>query len=181
MPVDALRSVAPHIDMVLKHVHAKRIVSELSMADKGLFFRHFKGFRPEKIGRGRVARAVKKEILEGKGNVVFANMIILHWNQANANLYQDMVEHVQTINEDVEAIEQITDEQANPILDDLLSRYGQVDVLLCTRLNGVRFDESLIQQRLVPGGAAESTPSEESAPAAADQAAAGDDAKPAAG
>ena len=54
-------------------------------------------------------------------------------------------------------------------------------MLLCTRLNGVRFDESLIQQRLVPGGAAESTPSEESAPAAAVQATAGDDAEPAAG
>jgi hypothetical protein len=152
MPVDALRSVAPQIDAVLKHVHPKRIVSELSMADKGLFFRHFKGFRPEKIGRGRVARAVKKEILEGKGNVVFANMIILHWNQAHGHLYQDMVEHVQTINEDVEAIETITDDQANPILDDLLERYSQVDVLLCTRLNGVRFEESLIQSRLVPGG-----------------------------
>ena len=117
-----------------------------------------------------MARAVKKEILEGKGNVVFANMIILHWNQANAYLYQDMVEHVKTINEDVEAIEKITDEQANPILDDLLERYAQVDVLLCTRLNGVRFDESLIQRRLVPGGSTqdetESTPASEDEPAA---------------
>ena len=160
MPVDALRSVAPHIDMVLKHIHAKRVVSEISMADKGLFFRHFKGFRPEKIGRGRVARAVKKEILEGKGNIVFANIIILHWNQANGHLYQDMVEHVQSINEDVEAIEKITDEQANPILDDLLERYDQVDVLLCTRLNGVRFDEALIQRRLVPGGPVDTESSE---------------------
>lgn len=171
MPVDALRSVAAQMDSVLKHVHPKRIVSELSMADKGLFFRHFKGFRPEKIGRGRVARAVKKEILEGKGNVVFANMIILHWNQAHGNLYQDMVEHVKTINEDVEAIEKITDEQANPILDDLLGRYEQVDVLLCTRLNGVRFDEALIASRLVPGGASEEPPatSEDAGSSAADE------------
>ena len=79
-------------------------------------------------------------------------MIILHWNQAHGHLYQDMVEHVKTINEDVEAIEKITDEQAHPILDDLLGRYAQVDVLLCTRLNGVRFGEELIQSRLVPGG-----------------------------
>jgi hypothetical protein len=172
MPVDALRSIAAQMDAVLKHVHPKRIVSELSMADKGLFFRHFKGFRPEKIGRGRVARAVRKEILEGKGNVTFANMIILHWNQANGSLYQDMVEHVKTINEDVEAIEKITDEQANPILDDLLERYEQVDVLVCTRLNGVRFDEALIHSRLVPGGAAEesSSPPKGADPGAGDEA-----------
>jgi len=166
MPVDALRSIADHIDAVLKSVHPKQIAQEASMADKGLFFRHFKGFRPEKIGRGRVARAVKKEILEGKGNTVFANMIILHWNQAHGRLYQDMVEHVKTINEDVEAIERITDEQANPILDDLLERYDPVDVLICTRLNGVRFEEARIEKRLTPGGGEE--PSDDAAEPSSD-------------
>ena len=162
MPVDALRSVGAHMSALLKSIHPQRIASEASTVDKGLFFRHFKGFRPEKIGRGRVARAVQREILDGKGNAVFANMIILHWNQAKGRLYEEMVDHVKTINEDVESIEAITDEQANPILDDLLSRYDQVDVLLCTRLNGVRFGESLIQARLEPGGG--TAPSAEPAP-----------------
>jgi len=148
MPVDALRSVAAHMSAVLKPLHPKRIASEVATVDKGLFFRHFKGFRPEKIGRGRVARAVQREILDGKGNAVFANMIILHWNQAHGRLYEEMVDHVKTINEDVEAIETITDEQAKPILDDLLSRHDPIDVLICTRLNGVRFGESVISSRL---------------------------------
>ena len=74
-----------------------------------------------------------------------------------------MVTHVQAINEDVEAIEQIEDDIANKIIDDLLERHHRVDILLCVRLNGVRFREEVIRARLDPSAeapASETPPSD---------------------
>lgn len=164
MPVDAVRSVADHMDYILRQVHPKRLVSEIARLDKGAFFRNFKGFRPEKIGRGRVKKAVDREVLTGTGNAVFANLLIVHWNEAFDVLYQEMVQHVQAINEDVEAIEEITDDQAHPIIDDLAARHSLEDILVCVRLNGVRFRDELVESRLVREEAAPASVAVEDAP-----------------
>ncbi|MEC9070875.1 MAG: hypothetical protein VX938_00790, partial [Myxococcota bacterium] len=58
------------------------------------------------------------------------------------------------INEDVEAIEEIEDDIANKIIDDLLERQHQVEILICVRLNGVRFREEVIRARLDPSAEA---------------------------
>ena len=71
-----------------------------------------------------------------------------------------MLTHVQAINEDVEAIEAIEDADAHRIIDDLLERHEQDDVYICVRLNGVRFDESVISSRL---GANEAAPTSDQA------------------
>ena len=151
MPVNALRSLADEMDRVLRWVDAKRVAQEMAQVDRGLHFKYFKGLRPEKIGRGTLKKVVQKEILAGEGNELFANLLILHWNQNQHALYRDMVRHVQTINEDVEAIEEIEDDKANAIIDDLLERYDRRDILACVRLNGVRFNEPLIVARLTDG------------------------------
>ncbi|MGM0575622.1 MAG: hypothetical protein ACQEXJ_07830 [Myxococcota bacterium] len=151
MPVEALRSVEEHFDRVVRHVQPKRLVAEIQVADKGFYFRNFKGYRPEKIGRGRIKKVARKEIFQGDGNELFANLLIVHWNEARAQLYREMVAHVQAIDEDVESIEHIEDEAAHRIIDDLLERHDREDIYLCVRLNGVRFGEDLVQSRLVRG------------------------------
>lgn len=166
MPIQALRSVADHFDRVLRHVRPKRLLREIGMADKAFFFKYFKGYRPDAIGRGRIRKIADREVFSDPGHELFANLLIIHWNDGNAALYNEMVAHVRTVNEDVEAIEQIEDGKAHEILDDLLQRHEREDVLLCVRLNGVRFREDVIASRLVRGEPAPGeTPVEEAPPA----------------
>ena len=154
MPIQALRSVADHFDDILRHVNPKRLVNEIAKADKGFYFRYFKGYRPEQIGRGRLKQIAQKEVFVDPGHELFANLIIIHWNEAHAQMYRDIVLHVRAINEDVEAIERIAPEKAHPIIDDMLSKHPREAFYLCVRLNGVRFDEDIIASRLVKGDGA---------------------------
>jgi len=150
MPVNALRSCRDQFGDILKSVNVKRLVREMGIADKAFHFRHFKGYRD--IGRGRIKKIANKEIFAGgEGHELFANLIIVHWNDKHANLYREMVAHVKTINEDVEAIEQIEDDKATAIVEDLLNRHSRLDILLCVRLNGVRFREPFVQWCLIEG------------------------------
>lgn len=180
MPVNALRSVADHFDGILRHVKPKRLVAEMKVADKGFYFRWFRGYRPETIGRGRIRKIADKELFgAGEGHELFANLIIVHWNEGEARLYREMVAHVQTINEDVEAIEHIDDADAHRIIDDLLLRHERAAIYCCVRLNGVRFGEELIDARLVRGEAAPDLAKADAAEVAEERPAAGDTAAPA--
>ena len=165
MPVNALKSLEGHLDRVVRHINPKRIALEMRSADKAFHFRYFQGLRPEKIGRGRVKKVILKAVVEAEtGHELFANLIILHWNQIQGRLYHEMVTHVQAINEDVEAIEHIEDPQAHAIIDDLLTRHEREDVLICVRMNGVRFGEDVIESRLIHGDPApEGTPEADTA------------------
>ncbi len=172
MPVEALRSVQSEFDAILEHVRPKRIAAEMKVGDRGFHFKHFKGYRPDKIGRGRIAQIAKREIFgAGGGNELFANLIIVHWNEAKRDLYREMVAHVQTIDEDVEKVERIDDAKANTMIDDLLERHDRRDILLCVRLNGVRFGAGLIEARLVRGEATYVADEAASDEAASDEAA----------
>ena len=154
MPIESLRACEAQFDAILRCVNTRRLVAEVQAADKGFHYRYFKGYRPEKIGRGRIKKIAQKEIFSGDGHELFANLLIIHWNEMQRHLYQEMLTHAQAINEDVEAIESIEDNDANAIIDDLLERHDPVDIYVCVRLNGVRFAEELIQARLVDGKAA---------------------------
>jgi len=144
MPIDAIRSIAPHFQRILKAANPKRIAVEMQMLDKGFYFRHFKGYRPDKIGRGRIKKIADREIFGDRPHEGFANMLIMQWNEANARLYNEMVTHVQAINEDVEAIEIIDDDKAAEIVADLTERHDLADIYLCVKLNGVRFSDTYI-------------------------------------
>ena len=169
MPIQALRSVADHFDDILRHVNPKRLLGEIAKADKGFYFRYFKGYRPDQIGRGRLKQIAQKEVFTDPGHELFANLLIIHWNEAHAQMYRDIVLHVRAINEDVEAIERIPPEKAHPIIDDMLTKHPRTAFLMCVRLNGVRFDEDVIESRLVRGepGPAGAAAAPAPAPAAA--------------
>jgi len=151
MPINAIRSVSDHLDILIRSVSPQRLIHEMSLGDKAFYFKHFKGFRPDKVGRGRIRKIAEKEILgKDPGHELFANLIIVHWNEKHGGLYRDLVEHVKTINEDVEAIEAIEDDKANQIIDDLLARHAKEAIYLCVRLNEVRFSTEVIEARLRP-------------------------------
>ena len=103
-------------------------------------------YRPMKIDAKHVEKALRKECFE-RDNGLLAQLVIYNWDEAEWRLYGDLQKHVKGINEDVEAIEAITDAEAEPILDDLESRYDRRDVCVATVINGVRISDEYLKSR----------------------------------
>lgn len=135
---------------VLKTIPVGLLIDTVRRLDTPTYFRHFKGFRPQSLGRNRVTGALLKEVYERK-NAAVADLINLLWNQSNRELYKAMHNMVREINENVEEIEKIEDQQANEIIDKLLENFSREDIYLCVRMNEVKFDEAVIQSRLIQG------------------------------
>ena len=138
-----------------------RIVPELARLDRRVYFRYFKGYRPDKISRKKVLAAVRTEIVDGDDER-FAELVVLGWNAAHWELYEAMRKNVAKINPDVEAIERIEDDQAAAIVADLSSRFEREDIYLCSMLNEVRFSPEF-KAKLDPTAEVADEPSGEAA------------------
>ena len=145
-----LRSLKPHV-----------VIRDLRLVDPRLFTRYFKGFRPDKVGRGRLVSILTPEILE-RENTKVMQLVTLLWNHANQKLYKAMRDLVRTIDPDVEKVKKIEDEQAASFLETLLEKgYKREQIHACVCLNGVRFSKEFIE-----GSVAPQPPEGEAAPAA---------------
>lgn len=145
--LEAFDYLKEHFDAVIRSIDVPILMEHLRRLEPAVFARHFKGFRPQTLGRRRITDALRFEIYERR-NEPLADILTLLWNQAQRRLYHAMLAHVKTIQEDVEAIERIEDGKANEILDDMLARFPKSDVLICVRLNDVRFSPEVITSRL---------------------------------
>lgn len=135
---------------ILKTIPIGLLIDTVRRLDAPTYFRHFKGFRPQSLGRNRVTTALSNEVYDRK-NAAVADLINLLWNQSNRELYKAMHSLVREVNEKVEEIERIEDQQANEIIDTLLKNFSRQDIYLCVRMNEVKFDETIIQTRLIQG------------------------------
>lgn len=117
-------------------VPMRTFVAELARLDRAVYFRHFKAYRAAKITSKHLEDVLGKEF--GRGNGLLAQLTIYNWDEAQYQLYGDLQKHVRAINEDVEAIEHITDAEADPIFDELEARYDRRDVAIAAIINGVR-------------------------------------------
>ena len=145
--IDALRKLSERLfTRLCKRLPMRTFIAELQRIDRAVYFRYFKGYRPMKIDAKHVEKALRKEVFE-RDNGLLAQLVIYNWDEAEWRLYGDLQKHIKGINEDVEAIEAISDAEADPILDDLESRYDQRDVCIATLINGVRVSESYIAAR----------------------------------
>jgi hypothetical protein len=146
--IEALRTVEPLLGRVFKSFSPKEFINRLSAFDRGIYNKYFRGFRIEKFNRPKLVEITRKEIFEN-GNELLAQFVTILWNREHRPLYNDMLDQVKTINEDVEAIEQITDEDAAKVLAGILEKgHDKLDVLLCVRMNDVRFSEDFISAEL---------------------------------
>jgi len=120
-----------------RRVPLRTFLPELERLDRAVFYRHFKGYRPQKIDGTHLEKVLRREILE-KGNGLLAQLVIYNWDEAEHRLYSDLQREVKKINEDVEAITAITDEQGDAIFDALEGLYDKRDVHIACLINGVR-------------------------------------------
>lgn len=124
----------------------RTFLAELARIDRAVYFRYFKGYRPVKITAKRLHQVLNKEIFE-RNNGLLAQLVIYNWDEFQWKLYGDLQKHVKSINEDVEAIEHISADEADPIFDDLLESYDPRDVAIVALINGLRVDEDYLKAR----------------------------------
>ena len=146
--IEALKTIAPLLGRVFKSFTPKEFIHRLSAFDRGIYNKYFRGFRVEKFNRPKLVEIARKEVFDGE-NELLAQFITILWNREHRLLYNDMLEQVKMINEDVEAIESITDEQGAAVLAGMIEKgHDKLDVLICVRLNDVRFTEAFIHAEL---------------------------------
>ena len=145
--LDAFETLKDRFDQVVRSIDLAIVMEHVRRLEPAAFARHFKGYRPQTLGRKRVADALRFEVYERRNSSI-ADILTLLWNQEHRDAYHSMLEHVKTIQEDVEAIERIEDAKANEFLDDLLGRFPAEEILVCVRLNDVRFGPEVIGVRL---------------------------------
>lgn len=115
--------------------------------DPAVYARYFKGFRPQVLGRKRITEALWNEVRDRR-NETAGDILTMLWNQQHRDLYHGMLALVKTLAEDVETIERIEDPVAVQFIETLAERFDREDILICVRLNEVRFSEAVIAQHL---------------------------------
>lgn len=143
-----------HFDRIVRSIDLAVLIEHIRRLEPLAFARHFKGFRPQTLGRRRVVEALRTEVYQRK-NAPLGDILVLLWNQEHRDLYHAMLAHVRTINEDVESIERIEDDKAREFIADLRGRFDLADILACVRLNEVRFSPEVTAalEAEVDGGA----------------------------
>jgi hypothetical protein len=137
--IAALVSLPPRLfSRMCRGLPMRTFLAELARLDRAVYFRNFKGYRTVKITAKHVEDVLRKEF--AKGNGLLGQLVIYNWDEAQYRLYGELQKHVKAINEDVEAIERISAEEADPIFDDLEGGYDRRDVAIAAIINGVRVD-----------------------------------------
>ncbi len=154
---------------LVKSLDKTLLLDFLRRLEPGVYARYFKGFRPQVLGRKRVTEALRYEVYE-RHNEVVGDILTMLWNQQNRSLYYGMLALVKTLSEDVESIERIEDPVAVGFIETLAERFDREDILICVRLNEVRFSEEVIARHLetpasAPSEAMGTAPEAESTPA----------------
>ena len=145
--IDALTKLpAPLLGRLCRGIPMRTFLAELARIDRSVYFRYFKGYRPVKITAKRLQQVVQREVFD-RNNGLLAQLLIYNWDEFQWKLYGELQKHVKGINEDVEAIEHISAEEADPIFDDLLGRFDPRDVAIVALINGLRVDEDYLKAR----------------------------------
>ena len=148
--IETFKKLGIDLEILIRSIKPAVIVRDIRLVAPRVFNRNFRGFRPEKVGRGKMVKVLSNEILE-RENIRVAQLVSLLWNHANQNIYKAMKELVRTINPDVEKVEHIDSDKATEFVDELERQgFKRQDIHICVRLNGVRFDQDFITERLMP-------------------------------
>jgi len=143
----AMRLLSNHFERLVRSIDVPVILEMVRRVEPIVYARYFKGFRAQAIGKKRVVEAMRREILE-KQNEPLSELLALLWNQKNRDLYREMLNLVRTIDENVEEIKAIDDEKAREFISKLEARFPKEDILICVRLNEVKFSEEVISTLL---------------------------------
>ncbi|MFZ4577493.1 MAG: hypothetical protein ACOYOB_03770 [Myxococcota bacterium] len=145
--IGALQKLSPKLfARMCRRVPLRTFLVELERLDRAVYYRHFKGYRPNKIDASLLEKVLRAEIFT-RNNGLLAQLVIYNWDEAEWRLYGQLQKLVKQINEDVEAIVAISDAEADPIMDALEAEYDKRDVFIASVINGVRVSEEYLTKR----------------------------------
>lgn len=145
--IDALASLPVKLfARMCRAIPMRTFLPELERLDRAVFYRYFKGYRPAKIDGSHLEKVLRKEIFDNR-NGLLAQLAIYNWDESEWRIYQALQKQVKAINEDVEAIEAISKEEADPIMDALEADFDKRDVYIATIINGVRVSPEYVAER----------------------------------
>ncbi len=145
--IEALQELSPRaFSRLCRRIPLRTFLPELERIERSVFYRYFKGYRPQKIDAAHVDRVLRKEIFDNS-NGLLAQLVIYNWDEAEYQLYGELQKEVKKINEDVEAIQEITDAQGDEIFGALEAAYDKRDVAIAAVINGVRVSKDYKAKR----------------------------------
>ncbi len=143
-------ALSSDLEALIRSLKPAHVIDNMRRVDPIVFQRYFRGFRLDKIGRGRLVRILLPEVRE-KENVRVMQLLTLLWNKAHSSVYSAVRELVETIDPDVEKVESIDDETAEGFVKVLKDKgFNRTSIHICVRLNGVRFSNAFIEKTLSP-------------------------------
>jgi len=149
----AFQALGTDLPILIRGIKPHVLIRDMKMVEPGIYNRFFRGFRPDKIGRGRMVRILSPEVLD-RQNIRIMQLLTLHWNHANDPIYKAMRDLVATINPEVEEVEKIEDEQAADFVSQLKETgFKREAIHICVQLNGVRFSKEFVEKNLSPTAA----------------------------
>lgn len=144
---------AQRFERLVKSLDKAVLLDFVRRLDPWVYAKYFKGFRLQTLGRKRVTEALWREVSESRNEKV-GDILTLLWNQQHRDLYHAMLALIKTIAEDVESIERIEDDIAVQFIESLSERFDREDILICVRLNEVKFSPDVIARHLEGAAAA---------------------------
>ncbi len=113
-------------------------------ADLG-FYKTYFGNRPLKgLTTEEIFAAYEKELLQG--NEQIAAFVVNRWVFKHGDLYKHFADRLSAINPDFDEIQQLTDEQAEQVLEGAVENFGIIPTFLFTVLNGVVFPQGMLER-----------------------------------
>lgn len=110
-----------------------------------VFYRTYFGNRPQnRLTSEEIFAAYEKELIQG--NEDLAEWVVNRWVFKHGDLYQHFAERLSQVNPNFEQITQLSDAEADAILDGAAEKYGAIPTYLFSILNGVVFPEAVLQR-----------------------------------
>jgi len=142
MNTNPFLALKPWISQIL-HAIKKDLKTDHLAVNKNFYRTHF-GTRPlNKLLVEEIFAVYEKELLAGNEELV--EWAVNRWVFKHGDLYQHFAQRLSEINPDFQGIEALTEVQANQILDGA-EVFGEVEVYLFSRLNGVVFPETIFER-----------------------------------
>ncbi len=145
MPILSVRALEPIMELFIKDIAIDHIVRGIQLIDRAAFYRYFKGYRIQKLGKKRIIEMLDKEVLKGDKDAI-AELMVTLWNQSNNSLFKEMLYHVKKIDENVEEIVAIEDDVAADIVKKMSDAWEMDRIFICVVINQVKFSPSFVKE-----------------------------------
>lgn len=135
--------IQPWLPQVLNAI--KKEIKTDHLPGSPAFHRAHFGTKPlSRLTAEEIFQAYEKELVAG--NTELAEWVVSCWVFKHGDLYEHFATRLSELNPNFDEIKQITEAQAEYILDGAKEKFGSIDLFLFSILNGVVFPEMILNR-----------------------------------